>query len=141
MSNERMMSIAAGLLGCAIIVLLAWRAPIALAASVMGVAAALWLSTRRRRAARLESRGIQIAELRTSALVLLGIWLGLYLVFLLSEQGAGSSAEIPLRFDGETASPGAFFSYGAMGTVGLVALLFTRRPRQPRRRRRGNTKR
>jgi hypothetical protein len=134
-------AVSTGSLGIALVGFVAWRAPVPLALGAGLVLLALAVLVLRRRSQGLR-KPIELRELRVGSMTLLGIWVALYLVFALADQGSDASATvIPMRLDGETGSPGSFLLYGALGTIGVSLLLLSMRPRSARRRRSTRAKR
>jgi hypothetical protein len=121
--------------------LLLWRevpkSPILGGSSVAGMALALWWLRRRERA-HLGGRepGFAGQDLLIGAMLVGGLWLGLYAVFSLGDVGTavGRATSIPLGPDGGSLSIGSVLGIGALSTIGVTLALvpFRRMPRKRR---------
>jgi hypothetical protein len=135
---KRSRALAALVLAVVLLLIELWKAPIVLLISAIAMSAAIWrsragLSRPRRHDDPLISREAQIG-----ALLLSGLWVGVFLVFWLADSNVDSSlsASVPVRFDGETVSSTILLLHGLISTVAATLLTIGLNSPRARRRRR-----
>lgn len=117
------------------------RAPFVLALSVAAIVTSAWIARSYNRSPNRTAR--RLYPVRLSALLAVGLWLGVFFVLSVADSGSESPIpmEVPVSFDGEGISSGALLIHGLLSSVAVLALMipFTAKSRRTRRRHSGTS--
>jgi hypothetical protein len=124
-AGKRWIAIVALIVSLVLLVIEFWKAPIVMLISGLAMTVVVWRSQKGVARPRRREDPVVNRETQLGALLLCGLWLGVFVVFWLADSNVDSAlrAAVPVRFDGETVTAGLLLVHGLLSTA--AAALFS----------------